>query len=256
MFCLKLPRRIRSSRAFSLVEVVVAVGIFAFAVIAIIGLLLPNTKAVDEQIESDVARRLSENIQSELTRFARARLATSNAPGLRDFERLFFNPAGTPPRSVFMVATRDGSRVLLTGEDPYEAWNDTYKNPYRPDDATNYNMVPLAEVRTAENNLITHTTPGNPPGIAFRDRYFLIEVFLLKSPAYRETNTTVGGEVGLAFLPVGVRVMWPYRLPVGPSNPTDTSMYNSRGVNDDELAWLVVPPSQHSVYNFNFAIAP
>lgn len=240
-------------RAFSLVEVVVAVGIIAVAVIAIVGLLLPNLKAVDEQIETDVARRLSENIQSELTRYARTVLTTSNNPGLNDFEAGFFNGAA-PTRSIFMVATRDGSRVLVTGEDPYQAWNNTYNNPYRPNDAGNYDTVEVADARTAENNLISHDTPGNPPGIAFRDRYFLIEVFLPKSPAYRAT--TVAGNVGLAFLPVGVRVVWPYRLPVGPGNPSGTSLYNSRGTNEDELAWLVVPPSQHSVYSFNFAIAP
>ena len=79
LFIIGINRR----RAFSLLEVVVAVGIFAFAVIAIIGLLLPNTSAVQERIESDTARRLTENIQSELQRYLRATSETQNLPGKR-----------------------------------------------------------------------------------------------------------------------------------------------------------------------------
>jgi type II secretory pathway pseudopilin PulG len=239
----------RARRAFSLVEVVVAVGIFAFVVIAIIGLLLPNTKMVDEKIESDVARRLAQNIQSELQRYARtvaeAQKATARK-GFDDFENAFF-VGGVARRSLFMIATRDGSRVLVTGEDPYEAWNDTYKNPYKPDDPTNYSTVPAAEQLTAENNPITHTTPGNPPGIMFRDRYYLIEIFLPKSPAYRQT--TVASDVAIGFVPVSVRVVWPYRLPDGPGEPGTATDYN-------DLASSVVPPARHSVFNFNLALTP
>ncbi len=248
------PFSVRSRRAFSLVEVVAAVAIFAFAVIALIGLLLPNTKAVDERIDNDVARRLAQNIESELRRYAGVLAYANNTQkGFDDMENAFF-AGGSPTRSLFMVATRDGSRILVTGEDPYAAWNDTYVNPYRPDSAA-YTTVagPLA----AEGNLITDSTPGDPPGIAFRDRYYLIEVFLPKSPAYRAVN--VSNDVGLGFLPVSVRVVWPYRLPDGPgADPVDpSSRYNSRGTaGAPELPWLVVPPAQHSVLNFNLAIAP
>lgn len=246
-------------RAFSLIEVVVAVGIFAVAVISIIGLLLPNTQAVTEKIESDVARRLMENVQAELQRHARSVTAAqpSTRKGLDDFDNLFF--AGAPAgrtNSIYLVATRDGSRVLLTGEDPYRAWNDTYNNAYQPDASGNYSIVPVSDQLAAENNLITNTTPGNPPGIAFRDRYYLIEVYLLRSPAYPTTEPTAD-TAGLAFIPVGVKVVWPYRLPDGPSNPNSTSDYNSRGTSTaPELPWLVVSPDKHSVLNFNLTISP
>lgn len=249
-----IPRcrsRARATRAFSLVEVVVAVGIFAFAVIAIIGLLLPNTRAVDERIESDIARRLAENVQFELQRYARVvALAQSGTArkGFDDLENVFF-VGGVARRSLFMVATRDGSRVLVTGEDPYEAWNDTYVDPYDPETAT-YDTVPAADRLAAENALISNTTPGTPPGIAFRDRYYLIEIFLTKSPAYRQTN--LAGDVALGFLPVGVRVLWPYRLPNGPDAVHSTSEYDTYA----DLPWLVVSPDKHAVFNFNLAIVP
>jgi len=252
------PRR--RLRAFSLLEVVMAVGIFAVAVISIIGLLLPNTQAVTEQIESDVARRLMENVQAELQRHARVVTAAQPAGrrGLDDFDNLFFNgaPAGRT-NSLYLVATRDGSRVLLTGEDPYQAWNDTYNNPYQPDAAGNYSTVPSVDHLAAENNLITNTTtPQNPPGIAFRDRYYLIEVYLLQAPAY-PTTEALADTAGLVFIPVGVKVVWPYRLPDGPANPTSTSDYNSRGTaSAPELPWQVVSPDKHSVLNFNLTISP
>ncbi len=249
----------RHRRAFSLIEVVVAIGIFAVAVISIIGLLLPNTQAVTEQIESDVARRLMENVQAELQRHARSVTAAQpiGTRGLDNFDDLFFTgaPAGRT-NSLYLVATRDGSRVLLTGEDPYRAWNDTYNNPYQPDASGNYSIVPVSDQLAAENNLITNTTPGNPPGIAFRDRYYLIEVYLLRSPAYPTTEPTAD-TAGLAFIPVGVKVLWPYRLPDGPSNPNSTSAYNSRGTSAaPELPWQVVSPFKHSVLNFNLTISP
>ena len=242
-------------KAFSLLEVVVAVGIFAFAVIAIIGLLLPNTSAVEKRIEADVVRRLTENIQSELQRYLRATSETqkggANAgEGLYDFDNLFYNgaPAGRT-NAIYLVATRDGSRVLVTGEDPYLAWNDTYADPYIPAAAT-YTAVATPPVLAAENNLISDPAPGNPPGIAFRDRYYLIEVSLPDSPKHRQTN--VPSDVAIPFIPLSVRVLWPYRLPDGPENVQNSSKYNTF----TDLPWSVVSPAKHSSFIFNIALTP
>jgi len=237
------PASKRSLRAFSLVEVVIAVGIFAVAVLAILALLLPNTQKVETLMEVDVSRRLAENIQSELQRYSRivaeGNRGSATDKGFANFDDTFYN-GSTPNRSVFMVATRDGQRVLVTGEDPYLAWNDTYSKTYRPETST-------ANVTTsnlpAEHNLNT----GNPLGIALRDRYFLIEVFLPKSPAYRKFKTTINA--GLGFIPLGVRVVWPYRLPDGSATSPTPDEYNK------DLS-VVTPPDRHTVYNFNLALTP
>jgi hypothetical protein len=224
-----------------LVEVVIALGIFAVAVIAILALLLPNTQKVEDLMDADVSRRLSENIQSELQRHSRViaeRNKGSARKGFDVFDDTFYNGA-TPNRSVFMVATRDGQRVLVTGEDPYFAWNFTYSKTYKPDATT----VQATTKLSAENNLNT----GNPPGIALRDRYFLIEVFLPTSPAYRKFNDTVN--TGLGFLPLGVRVVWPYRLPDGPAISPTPDEY-------DKDVSVVIAPARHTVYNFNLALTP
>jgi len=55
-------------RAFSLVEVVVAVGIFAIAIIAIIGLMVPINQSVAGVRDGDDAVRVASIIQAELQR--------------------------------------------------------------------------------------------------------------------------------------------------------------------------------------------
>jgi uncharacterized protein (TIGR02598 family) len=58
----------RNSKAlgFSLIEVVVAVGIFALAIVGVIGLLGPTTKNVADVADSDAATRVVNAIQSAL----------------------------------------------------------------------------------------------------------------------------------------------------------------------------------------------
>lgn len=53
-------------KAFSLVEVVVAAGIFALAIVGVIGLLSPTNKAVADVADSDAAARAISAIQSGL----------------------------------------------------------------------------------------------------------------------------------------------------------------------------------------------
>ncbi|AKC81672.1 hypothetical protein IMCC26134_00765 [Verrucomicrobia bacterium IMCC26134] len=198
-------------------EVVVSVGIFAVAVLSILALLLPNTKSVADQIDAGVAQRLGENIQLELDRYG------------------FTAVVGALPNKtsrIFMVATKDGERVLITGEDPYAAWNDTY-GKYIPS-ASSYTSVSPA--LAAENDLIV----GIPPGIAFRDRFFLIEVSWPDTYPQYQANS--------GAMPVNVRLLWPYRLPDGPPDSTAT-IYN-------QLPWLVVSPSAHNSLLFNFALKP
>ena len=216
---------------FSLVEVVVAVGIFAVAVLSIVGLLLPNTKSVADGIDADVAQRLGENIQFERARYGFANVVAA------------LPSPYNANRKIYMVATKDGSRVLVTGEDPYQAWSDTY-GTYDPESAGNYNSVAAADALAAENDLITDSSPGVPPGIAFRDRFFLIEVSWPDGHPQYQNN--------LGFMPLNVRVLWPYRLPNGPANPSSSSKYNDR----TDLPWLVVAPAGHSSMLFNAALTP
>lgn len=59
---------LRLAKGFSLVEVVVAVGIFAIAVISVIGLLAPINQSVADVKDGDDASRVASMIQNELQR--------------------------------------------------------------------------------------------------------------------------------------------------------------------------------------------
>lgn len=82
-----------TSRAFSLIEVVVAVGIFAIAIVSVIGLLGPINKSVADVRDFDDASRVVNAIQGKL-----------QSAGF-DNVREFIN-AGT-----VIYASKDGSKV-------------------------------------------------------------------------------------------------------------------------------------------------
>ncbi len=54
------------NKAFSLVEVVVAVGIFAISIVGVIGLLAPTSKSINDVRDADDASRVVSIIQAQL----------------------------------------------------------------------------------------------------------------------------------------------------------------------------------------------
>jgi uncharacterized protein (TIGR02598 family) len=88
---LSAPRR----SGFSLVEVVVAVGIFAIAIVSIIGLLVPINNSVADIRDSEDASRLSTTIQGELQKLSFATLkAVLDTPPVTDANRIFSSRDG------------------------------------------------------------------------------------------------------------------------------------------------------------------
>jgi type II secretory pathway pseudopilin PulG len=124
-----------SACAFSLIEVVVAIGILAVTLIAVLGLLASSTRPVGEIADGHVAARLGENIQDELERLK----AGLGLDGLATIV-----PAGGSAAPLQIVATRDGRRVLRAdGADP--AAGQALNDPVRPGIA-NRDRYYLAEV--------------------------------------------------------------------------------------------------------------
>ena len=76
---------------FSLVEVVVAVGIFALAIVGVIGLLVPTSKNITDVADSDSASRVIGAIQSGLQKSGFTNIKN-------DLGKVFY-------------ATKDGSKV-------------------------------------------------------------------------------------------------------------------------------------------------
>jgi len=91
------------SRAFTLLEVVVAIGILAVTLIAVFGLLAASTRPAGVIADTQVAAHLGENIQDELERLK----AGLGLDGLAAIV-----PLGGSAAPLQLVATRDGRRVL------------------------------------------------------------------------------------------------------------------------------------------------
>lgn len=65
-----MPSSLRSFRAFSLIEVVLAVGVFAIAIVVILALLPPLSRQAADSADALVAQSLPDNVRVELTRLA------------------------------------------------------------------------------------------------------------------------------------------------------------------------------------------
>jgi type II secretory pathway pseudopilin PulG len=167
-----------SQKAFSLIEVVISIAIFALTIVALVAMLAPVSRDTDRIRDSETASRLASSIERELNRL--------------NFETV--RSSTVPPNSLYLVATRDGSRVLVTGVNPADP------------------LVVTTVDRPAERALNDATRPG----IADRDRYFLIKVsrFPAGDPALQVAGATQGN------LPLIVTISWPFRLPQGPAPAT------------------------------------
>lgn len=135
---------------FSLVEVVVAVGIFALAIVGVIGLLVPTSKSITDVADSDSASRVISAVQSGLQKAGFTSVKTSI-----DANHLFF-------------ASKDGSKV---GSEESAVWDG----------------VPVGE-RFFEFNLVRNTTLSDPDNDGAAG--YLAFTIVLRWPAYVVTGPT------------------------------------------------------------------
>lgn len=112
----------RPSRAFSLLEVVVATGILAVILVALLGSFGPAVRSAGAVADAQVAARLAGNIQIELERLQ----AGLGLDGLA----AAVPPAGSAT-SLQLVATRDGQR-LLRADGPAPAADRALNDPALP----------------------------------------------------------------------------------------------------------------------------
>lgn len=86
-------------RAFSLVEVIVAIGVLAATVVGVLALLVPALRGVRDSTDRRVAAQLASAVERELGTHARS--------GFADFDA-FVASTAMPLR---LVATADGGRI-------------------------------------------------------------------------------------------------------------------------------------------------
>ena len=183
---------------FSLLEVVVAAGVLALTVIALLAFMVVSTGAEGATADAQTAAALGGPIQAELERL-RTELGLEGLAAA-------VPPAGSPA-PLRMVAARDGHRALCAD-----------------------GAAPAADHPLNDPGL---------PGIARRDRYFLVEIT-------RQVDLPDAPESGL--LAVNAIIRWPYQLPTGPATPgaAAADADGAREVPAPERSWLVlglaVPP--------------
>jgi type II secretory pathway pseudopilin PulG len=107
-------KHIKKRLGFSLVEVVVSVGIFAVAIVGIIGLFAPTTKTVSAVADSDGSTRALAAIQSYLKE------KTSTSTGFSDLQTALGDDSNTTGTGYVYYVTKGGEKVvnILTDANP------------------------------------------------------------------------------------------------------------------------------------------
>ena len=105
----------RAARAFSLIEVVVAVGVFALGMVAVVGLFAPVARSVGSTADADAAARVADAVRAKLQSMPFATVAgllkqstgSSHEITLAD-ARVDYDLTRDPQ---LLFASRDGSKV-------------------------------------------------------------------------------------------------------------------------------------------------
>lgn len=100
-------------KGFSLVEVVVAVGIFALAIVGVIGLLSPTNKAIADVSDSDASSRAISAIQTGLQQAGYEAVRTSLIAGTpADNDYVFFSSKSGDKVGLSGVFTQDADKFF------------------------------------------------------------------------------------------------------------------------------------------------
>lgn len=174
---LPLPRRLAERwrpRAFSLLEVVAAMAIFAIGMVAIIGLFAPVTKTVSSVAEAEAAARVADAVRARLRAlpFDRA-LSLIQAPA--DVRRKdadgSYNPNDGTRYPAVLFGLLSGDVGIYDGGENRRRWYDS--------------SVPT------------------PQAVQDADKFF--EIDLIRN----ETLSPVATDAGRAFVAYTMRVRWP-----------------------------------------------
>lgn len=168
---------VRMRKAFSLVEVVVAVGVFAIAIVSVIGILAGVGKSVTEVSDADKAARLIGVVQSRLqaspfNAIAGSLKTASEVAG----ESATYNPTGD---SDVFFASEDGAIVA-----PYDnsAWGKASGGANTSDAA---NALKYFELTLIRNETLSPSGPSDTSAgfLAFNIR--------VRWPAFLSNGTQV-----------------------------------------------------------------
>ncbi|MBW8781618.1 MAG: prepilin-type N-terminal cleavage/methylation domain-containing protein [Verrucomicrobia bacterium] len=207
-------------RAFSLIEVVIAVGIFAVSIVAVIGLMAPSNKSVSEVRDADDTTRVVNAVQAELQRLA---------------ENQRFTTVGT---TVGIGSSAAGSSN-----------NDGFIRPSAPTDptdgsswigvSTNKNFTLYASRDGTRIGVYADTAAWKTAASANDDSLKYFEIVLIRTAAVQNAvnlsqNSSSDPDVNAGFLAFVMRIRWPAYMPDG----TEFAQHSQKSV-------LIVPAAVH-----------
>lgn len=174
----RFPAPTAFSRAFSLIEVVAALAVFALGMVAVLGVFAPVSRSVSTVSDAEAAARMADNVRARL-------------------QALPFNTALTLIQEVADVRKKDGD------------------GNYNPNDGTKYPAVIFGKLSgdvglyaagTNRNQWYDSTVP-TPQPVANADKFF--EVDLIRNDAL----SPKAADGTTAMVAYTMRVRWPAFLP-------------------------------------------
>ena len=153
---------VRRNRAFSLIEVIIAVGVFAVAVVVILALLPPLSRQAADSADALVAQSLPDSVRVELSRLA----ASGGFEALANRLPVMAVPLAD---GLTLVAARDARRL------------------YSPD----YLPPPVAgQLPQAEQYFLVEVWRFNQPPLRFDPAAAVLAVYVRVSWPYRNPGAT------------------------------------------------------------------
>ena len=210
----------RIKRGFTLIEVVIALAVFAFLIGGLLGFLPWSVEGVSKVREQDTAYGLVDGIQIELERMGFS-LVEAGTNRLQGMYNAFDSPSeSTSKFDILLVARRSGGQVAL--EQVVEEASLALMNSNQLEEGVNQDLLTKETGGVVYFNLTDNQEPISLIGfddshkelypystrwIPEEERYFLIKCSQFPVEHRHQHHPSNG------FLALQVNVQWPYKVP-------------------------------------------
>ncbi len=210
----------RIKRGFTLIEVVIALAVFAFLIGGLLGFLPWSVEGVSKVREQDAAYGLVDGIQIELERMGFS-LVEAGTNRLQGMYNAFDSPSESASKfDILLVARRSGGQVAL--EQVVEEASLALMNSNQLEEGVNQDLltketggvvyfnltenqepISLIGFDDSHKELYPYSTRWIPEG----ERYFLVKCSQFPVEHRHQHHPSNG------FLALQVDVQWPYKVP-------------------------------------------
>jgi len=181
---------------FSLVEVVVAVGIFALAIVGVIGLIAPTNKAISEVHDTDDASRVVTAVQQGLQQMAQSGYFTTTGGNTG------VGSSSTGSNNGFVQTTlpadpANGASIATNG-------NFNTFTLYASRDGSTLGLYNSSAWAGIDSSGVSYT---NTSATANARKFF--EIMLIRNTSLSPNNTAATADTAAGFIAYTMRIRWP-----------------------------------------------